>query len=112
MKEEKKLWFLIFPFKHKLLSKEIFKSQKLLGSEPELGWRTGPRHVWLFQGSGDGLLPWVTDRTYSQPSPCHAPREHSHTHRGGATNGKNQRPNEELPKLRCFSWGPTVLLIS
>lgn len=34
--EKKKLWFFIFPLKHKLLSKEIFKSQKLLRSEPKL----------------------------------------------------------------------------
>ena len=33
---KKKLWFFIFPLKHKLLSKEIFKSQKLLRSEPKL----------------------------------------------------------------------------
>lgn len=34
--KKKKLWFFIFPLKHKLLSKEIFKSQKLLRSEPKL----------------------------------------------------------------------------
>ena len=34
--KKKKPWFLIFPLKHKLLSKEIFKSQKLLWSKPKL----------------------------------------------------------------------------
>lgn len=37
MRGEKELWFLLFPLKHNLLSKEIFKSQKLVRREPELG---------------------------------------------------------------------------
>lgn len=35
-KKKKKPWFLIFPLKHKLLNKEIFKSQKLLWRDPTL----------------------------------------------------------------------------
>lgn len=35
-KRKKRLWFFVFPLKQHLLSKEIFRSQKLLWSKPAL----------------------------------------------------------------------------
>lgn len=61
MRNKKEQWFLISPpLKHKLPSKEIFKSQKLLWREPELGPELWHGRSWHLRA----LLLGVPDRTY------------------------------------------------